>query len=74
MVKKFRALCQNVSLYQHVRVNTRINYILDLVFTSEENVADNLASRKELGSIDHNIVTYLCQQKLLVLIGPDNYN
>jgi len=45
-------------LFQHVQDPTRRNNILDLVFTSEENMIKNLVVGENFGTSDHQIIRW----------------
>jgi len=54
----FLDLIQDCFLIQHVSEPTRGGNILDLVFTSEDNMVENLKAREHFSSSDHNIVAW----------------
>src|SRR5664279_658979 len=55
---RFRDLILDNYLVQHVKQPTRDTNILDLVFTSDFNMVDNVDVIEHLGNSDHNILTW----------------
>ena len=56
-------LSQDLFLTQHVKDNTREDAVLDLIFSSEPGMIDNLVVREKFGEgfetySDHRIITY----------------
>ena len=54
----FRDLLLDSYLFQHVRQPTRLNNILDLVISSNENMVDDVKVLEHLGNSDHNILVW----------------
>lgn len=55
---EFMNLILESYLFQHVSEPTRDKNILDLVFTSEESMIDNIEVREHLSTSDHNILCW----------------
>jgi ribonucleases P/MRP protein subunit RPP40 len=64
----FLTLVQDCFLFQHVHTATRGNNVLDLVFSSEENMVEDLIIKEHLSNSDHNIVMW----KLSYLLFDNN--
>ena len=54
----FRDVIIENYLYQHVRQPTRLNIILDLVISSNENTVNDVQVLEHLGNIDHSILLW----------------
>ena len=63
---EFLNLVQDCFLFQHVRIPTRSDNILDLVFTSEEGMVDDVQVKEHLANSDHNIIVWrlICKTEL----------
>jgi hypothetical protein len=53
-------------LYQHVRLSTRLNNVLDLVISSNVNMVNDIQVLEKLGNSDHNILVwkFTCDKRL----------
>lgn len=54
----FLNFCLGASLYQHVSEPTRGNNILDLIFSNNIHIINNLFISSPIGSSDHNCITF----------------
>jgi hypothetical protein len=63
---EFLNLVQDCFLVQHVNVPTRGDNILDLVFTSEDNMVENIEVREHFSSSDHNIIVWTLNCKTVM--------
>ena len=54
----FLEATQDCFLHQHVREATRESAVLDLVFSSEVDMVENIEIRDHLGASDHSILTF----------------
>ena len=55
---KFLEMIQNNFLIQHIDFRTRGENILDLLFSSEENMIENARAIGKLGNSDHDIISF----------------
>ena len=58
LCEEFLDLVNDCYLAQHVNTPTRDSSVLDLVFSSENGMVENLHVKKHLGNSDHNIITW----------------
>ena len=56
--EEFLDLVNDCYLIQHVNTPTRDSSVLDLVFSSEDGMVENLHVKEHLGNSDHNIITW----------------
>ena len=56
--EEFLDLINDCYLTQHVNTPTRDSSVLDLVFSSEDGMVENLHVKEHLGNSDHNIITW----------------
>lgn len=62
----FLNLVQDCFLVQHVLEPTRENNVLDLVFSSEESMVENVKVREHFSSSDHNVITWTLNCKTVL--------
>ena len=75
--EEFLDLVNDCYLTQHVNTPTRDSSVLDLVFSSEDGMVENLHVKEHLGNSDHNIITWnisLDSTRRNVFESMHNYN
>ena len=58
--KNFLQVIQDNFWYQHINQPTRVNNILDLLLTSEEEMVECIEIGEQLGTADHNCIMWNC--------------
>lgn len=64
--RQFLDLVLDCFLFQHVDTPTRANNILDLVFTSEEGMVEDVKVAEHLSNSDHNIISFSLKCKTVI--------